>query len=384
MSVWDPLRGPRAVEIIERQVAEGGTHAWLLVGPAGSGKRRVSTAMAAALNCSVEPDVGCGDCSACLRILRHRHPDVHHITAEGTFILVDQIRDSVLAEASRSPFEGKTKVFIVEEADRMNPAAQNALLKTLEEPEAATVFILISDREEELLDTVRSRCREARLEPLSEERVISILTGEGIAPDKALLAARLSEGDVAHARSYALDEATWDRRLLWLGIPRRLTDPLEALDAAAEIVAEAKEAARSQEGAQKREVVELAEMMGEGRGSAGAKTALAKRHKRELRRLEESVLGEALVALAGFYRDVLAARRGAEGVANLDVLEDLQRWAGSDLPDGAFVAAIDRCIVARVALNKNANVPLTIERALLDLLQVVPVDARMATGARSS
>jgi DNA polymerase-3 subunit delta' len=377
MSVWDPLRGPRSIDGIEHQIADGGTHAWLLLGPPGSGKRRVATAMAAALNCRVEPGIGCGECSACLRIVRRRYPDVHHVTAEGTFILVDQIRDSVLSEATRSPFEGITKVFIIEEADRMNPAAQNALLKTLEEPEAGTVFILISDREEELLDTVRSRARIVRLEPLSEESVIEVLVGEGVAADKALLAARLSEGDVALARAFAFDEEVWERRMFWLGIPRRLTDPLETLDAAAEIVTEAREAAKAQEVLQKKEVTELAEMMGEGRGSAGARTALAKRHKRELRRLEESVLGEALVTLAGFYRDVLAARRGAEGVSNLDIIEDLEWWAAAGLQDAAFVAAVDRCIAARAALNKNANVALTIESALLDLMQLVPAEARV-------
>jgi DNA polymerase-3 subunit delta' len=382
VTVWDPLRGPRTIELIERQVAESGTHAWMLLGPPGSGKRRVATAMAAALNCPVGPGVGCGECSTCLRIVRGRYPDVHHVTAEGTFILVDQIRDSVLAEASRSPFEGSTKVFIIEESDRMNPAAQNALLKTLEEPEAATVFILISDREEELLDTIRSRCRIVRLDPLSEERVIEILVAEGVPSDKALLAARLSEGDVALARSFALDDEVWDRRNAWLRLPRRLTDPLEVLDAAAEIVAAAREAAKAHEAMQKQEIIELAEILGEGRGSAGARTALAKRHKRELRRLEESVLGEALVTLASFYRDVLAARRGAEGVGNLDLLEDLQWWAATDIPDASFIAAVDRCVAARVALNKNANVALTIERALLDLLQLVPPEARV--GAREA
>ncbi|MEA2434038.1 MAG: polymerase subunit delta [Actinomycetota bacterium] len=377
MSVWDPVRGPRPIDVVERQIAEGGTHAWLLLGPPGSGKRRVAVAMAAALNCKVDPGIGCGECSTCLRILRQRYPDVHHISAEGTFILVDQIRESVLAEAVRSPFEGITKVFIIEESDRMNPTAQNALLKTLEEPEAATVFILISNREEELLDTVRSRCRMVRLEPLSEERAIELLVAEGVPGDRALLVARLSEGDIALARAYAFDEEVWERRRIWLGIPRRLTDPLETLDAAAEIVAEAREAAKAQEALQKKEVAELAEMMGEGRGSAGARTALAKRHKRELRRLEESVLGEALVTLAGFYRDALAARRGAEGVSNLDILEDLHWWAAADIPDASFVAAVDRCVAARAALNKNANVALTIERALLDLMQLAPAEARV-------
>lgn len=380
MSVWTPLRGNASIELLARQIAQTDlAHAWLLLGPAGSDKAAAATAMAAAVNCQREPGVGCGDCSSCLRILRRRHPDVHHVVPEGTFILVDQIRDTVISEATRSPFEASNKVFVIEEADRMNPAAQNALLKTLEEPGDATMFILLSARDEELLPTIRSRCRVVHLRRVPEEHIANVLEEEGVAPEKALLAARVCEGDLHRARSLTSSPAVWDRRSLWLSMPRRLVSAVDALDAAAEIVSEAREAVKEREAQQKTEVADLAEALGEGRGTAAARNALGKRHKRELRRVEEAVLAEALDTLGSFYRDVIAFRSGGEAVANLDLLEDLQMWAGSEGSDAGLLAAVERCVTARAALSKNANVPLTIETTLLELARLAPPTARLST-----
>ena len=379
MSLWKAAEGSRAAEALAKQIAGGEVpHAWLLMGPAGSGKRPAAVAMAAALNCDEQPGVGCGTCSTCLRIGRHRHPDVHHIVPEGPLIPVDVIRETVIPEANRSPFEGHRKVFIIEEAERMNPAAQNALLKTLEEPQPDTVFVLISDDEEELLDTIRSRCRLFRMEPVPEERVVEILGSEGAATEVAILAARIAEGDLERARSLAFEEDAMARRQTWIGIPRRLGSPVDAQDVAAEIVEEARAAVKAFEKLQKPEVEELAEAMGEKRGTAQARNALAKRHKRELRRLEEEMLGESLQSLGAFYRDVLAARAGGEeSITNLDRLDEIKQWADSEIPDGALVAAVERCVQARAALLKNANASLAIEATLVELTRLVPAHARV-------
>lgn len=377
MSGWDSVFGSRTTEGIKRQLAAGEcSNSWLLLGPSGSGKRSTAMAMAAALNCPVEPDVGCGDCSTCARIARARHPDVHHVVPEGPIIPVDVIRETVIPEAARSPFEGKRKVFIIEEAERMNPFAQNALLKTLEEPQPDTVFLLISDREEELLDTIRSRCRVARLEPVPEARVVELLVREGASAEIATLAARLSDGDVELARSLALDKAMIERRWLFRGIPLRLRGPADAFEAAAEIIAEARDAVKIREASQKREVTQLAEAMGEGRGTAAARTALATRHKRELRRHEDEVLGEALRSLASFYRDVLAARNGAtSAILNLDQSEEIAAWASGDVADAALVAAVERCISGRADLLVNANPTLVVESTLVQLASLAPPPA---------
>lgn len=381
MSVWGPLEGSRVVASLARQIASGEVaHSWLLLGPAGSGKRPAAIAMAAAVQCAVEPGVGCGTCSACLRILRRRHPDVHHIAPEGPLIPVDVIREVVLPEAARSPFEARTKVFVIEEAERMNPAAQNALLKTLEEPLGDTVFILISDREDELLDTIRSRCRIVRLEPIPEQRIVELLEKQGVASQDALVAARVGAGDLERALTIALDDAAGERRSLWLSIPRRLLSPVDALDAAAEVLEEVKRGVKTLEVHQKQEAQELAEILGERRGTAAARNALSKKHKRELKRREEELLGEALQTIASFYRDVIALRSGgAEAVVNIDMMGELETWTGAEVEDADLLRACERCVEARASFISNANLTLAIEATLVEVGHLVPADARIST-----
>jgi DNA polymerase III subunit delta' len=384
MSAWAPVLGARVVEGLRRQMAAGEvTQAWLLLGPPGSGKGAVADAMAAALNCRIAPRSGCGTCSSCERILRRRHPDVHNLAPEGSVIPVDVIREAVLPEAARSPFEGTTKVFVIEDADLMNEPAQNALLKTLEEPQADTVFILTSEHEEELLDTIRSRCRAVRLEAVPEDRLVELLQEEGASKEWARVAARLSEGDVARARPLVLDPAGADRARLWASIPSRLRSAADALDVAAEIHDQARGAGRDHARVQREEIEELAVAMGEGRGTATARNALATRHRRETRRLEEAVMAEALGSLAAFYRDVVAFRAGrAEIVAHLDKSGALEAWAASTVNDARLLAAAERCSRAVAALTQNANVVLTLESALTSIVRLVapPVAGDPVTG----
>ncbi|CAN5791520.1 DNA polymerase III subunit delta' [soil metagenome] len=374
MTVWDALAGSRAADGLAAQVSSGApAQAWLLAGPPGSGKRQAAVAIAAAFNCSLEPGRGCGRCPACARILRGRHPDVHHIVPEGPLIPVDVIREAIIPEAARSPFEAPYKVFIVEEAERMNPNAQNALLKTLEEPQPDTIFVLTTESEDELLDTVRSRCRMFRLDPVPESRIIELLEAEGVEGSQARLAARVAEGDYARARSLALDAEVSRRREMWLGLPMRLGAPSDVLDMAQEVLDAVREAvARRLEG-QKQEVAELADAMGEGRGTAGARNSLAKRHRRELRRLEIEVLGEAFGTLGSLWRDLLVTRRGSpEAITNLDRLDELRSLADTAPRDADLVAAMERCGAARSALERNANAQLLVEATLLDLGRLIP------------
>jgi DNA polymerase-3 subunit delta' len=179
----------------------------------------------------------------------------------------------------------------------------------------------------------------------------------------------------------AEDDTVLARRQVWLGIPARLVVPIDALDAAAEVIAHAKSAVKEREKAQKTEVAELADAMGEGRGTAGARNALAKRHKRELRRVEEEVLAEALTSVASYYRDVLAIRSGAdEAVTNIDRLGDLAAWAEVPVADGALLAAAERCIATRASFQHNANVPLAMEAAFVELARLVPPPSLVPTG----
>lgn len=374
MNVWDKLGESRVIKGLTHQMAgDEIAHAWLILGPGGSGKKAAAKAMAASLNCTTQPGIGCGTCSVCARIMRQRFPDVHHISPEGSIIAVDVIRENVIPEASRSPFEGRRKVFIIEEADLMNDSAQNAILKTLEEPQPDTIFILISSNEEEVLKTIMSRCRVVRLDPVPESRIVELLEDDGASPEIAVLAARLSSGDFDRACQLAEDEEAMARRRIWISIANRLQSPVEAMDVAAEILDQSRSAVKSREKHQKKEVDELADAMGESRGTAAARNSLAKRHKRELRRLEQDVFGEALDSLASFYRDVLAARRGStETVANLDLLGDIEAWAASPVTDASLLRASEICVQTRGTFQHNANPPLQLESLLVQLAVLVP------------
>jgi DNA polymerase III subunit delta' len=372
MSVWDGLDSGRTVAGLQRQLAQGEiSHAWLLSGPSGAGKGAVAYAMAAALNCLHEPLRGCNECTSCRRVLSNAHPDVHRVVPEGSVIAVDAIRDGVIPEATRSPFEGRYKVFVLEQAELMNEAAQSSLLKTLEEPQPDTVFILLSHDEEEILETIRSRCRIVRLDPTAERQLVSMLEGRGASGETALMAARLSQGDAGAARGWAFDAAVAERRSLWLSIPRRLRAAADAIDTAAEILDQARVVGASQKRAHAQETRALAEVIGEGRGTGTARSALALRHRREQRHAEEAVLGEALGTLAGFYRDVVAVRSGSSAsVANLDRIRELQEWARSPVSDGALLSAVERLIAAKAALISNANVLLALEAALAEVTRL--------------
>ena len=156
----------------------------LFAGPRGVGKRRVAIALAQTLNCleSVQGDVfqtdACGHCAACSRIGRGMHPDVLVVEPDDTgSIKIEQVRE-VVDRAQYRPFEGRRRVVIVDEADAMGFPAQSALLKTLEEPPPASVFVLVSSTADSLLSTVLSRCYRLRFGPLAVEEIVKMLMND--------------------------------------------------------------------------------------------------------------------------------------------------------------------------------------------------------------
>src|SRR5215831_3900257 len=167
----------RIVELLSRSVSRGMLPPSLIfAGPAGAGKRQTALAVAQALNC-LTPNVSdpqssnhfavdaCGRCAACVRIARGVHPDVLIVEpGDSGTIKIDQVRD-VVDRAAYRPFEGKRRVVIVDDADALVAAAQNALLKTLEEPPPSSIFILLTPRPDVLLPTVRSRCPRLSFRP---------------------------------------------------------------------------------------------------------------------------------------------------------------------------------------------------------------------------
>ena len=185
----------------------------IFAGPAGVGKRLVALASAQALNCldprkqqsdSIPYDA-CGVCAACTRIERGLHPDVVVIEpGDSGSIKVDPIRD-VIDRSGYRPFEGRRRVVIIDEADALVPQAQNALLKTLEEPPSLSVFILVSARADSLLPTVQSRCPRLRFHPLGAEDVAAALVRTGKKETEAHAIAALADGSIGAALDVSAD-----------------------------------------------------------------------------------------------------------------------------------------------------------------------------------
>jgi DNA polymerase III subunit delta' len=235
----------RLIALLSRAVArETLPPSLLLAGPAGVGKRRAAVAIAEAANClqprstgDLERD-GCGECTACRRIGRGAHPDVILIEPGDTgSIKIEQVRDAI-DRAGYRPFEGRKRVVIIDEADALVQPAQNALLKTLEEPPSASIFLLVSSIPDALLPTVRSRCPRLRFAALAPAEVAEILVRdhEYTEPD-ARAAASDADGSVGRAlaaESADLVEArTLAHRLLEQ--TARVSDPVRRLEAAKDL-----------------------------------------------------------------------------------------------------------------------------------------------------
>ena len=142
------------------------SHAYIISGPHGSGRHNLARQLTAAMLCTSREEKPCGHCGPCLKVNKGIHPDVAVVAGpgEGKPITVDQVRQ-LRADAYIRPNEGERKVYLLEEADQMNPSAQNAMLKLLEEGPRYAVFLLIAGNNGALLQTVRSRCEELALTP---------------------------------------------------------------------------------------------------------------------------------------------------------------------------------------------------------------------------
>ena len=315
-SIWDMVVGhDEAVAVLKEVVAsERVPHAWLFTGPPGIGKLHTARVFAAALNC---PAGGDGTCDSCRRILRGVHPDVHLIVPEGDNLLVEDVR-AVREEASRTHYEAPTAVFILDEADRLTEAAANALLKVLEEPPPDVVFVLVARSAEALVDTVPSRASTLPFVSLSLAELTAALGDDlQLDRDQTAWAAAASHGRLARARALLTDEAARTRRSGVLDLTERLAtgQPSEALAAAATVSTIADEVAAAARLRQDRELAELDEAFGTGRGTGALRKRLETRHRRELRRARFDALRDSVADLLGAYRDLalLAAAPAAGG-----------------------------------------------------------------------
>ncbi|GAA2507809.1 DNA polymerase III subunit delta' [Streptomyces gobitricini] len=398
MPVWDDLVGQDRVQEQLRAAARdadalvtadaGGTaapeasqmtHAWLFTGPPGSGRTTAARAFAAALQC-VSPDralggePGCGFCDGCHTALVGTHADVSTVAAVGTQILVDDMRDTV-RKSFTSPANGRWQVILVEDAERLNEKSANAVLKAVEEPAPRTVWMLCAPSIEDVLPTIRSRCRHLTLRTPPVEAVAdALIRRDGIEPEAAYAAARATQGHIDHARRLATDERARARRATVLKLPLRVADIGGCLKAAQELIDAASEDAKEvAEGTDAKETEEMKAALGGApggrmpRGTAGVMKELEDKQKRRRTRTQRDSLDLALGELTSFYRDVLALQLGSgAALANQDVRDVLDRMARESTPERTL-RRIEAVLACREAMDRNVAPLLAVEAMTMAL-----------------
>jgi DNA polymerase-3 subunit delta' len=362
MSVFASTKGAEAsVALLERDIASGRiAHAYLFAGAAGRLPLEVALAFSAALVC---PQGGCGTCDACLRVTHSAHPDVEVIEPAGMQLLVEQVRHAVRAAALRPVGAGR-RVIVVSGADRMNPMAQNAFLKTLEEPPPSTTIVLLAPSVDALLDTVRSRCREIGFRPPPPAEVAALLEEQGVSAERARYSARVG-GDLSRAVALSRDPVAQQMRAdVVTKALEVLHDPGDALEAAAWLAGRTKELRDrvAEEHAADREAF--------GKFRQETKAVADQRLRREQRRAEQDALDESVDDIASVLRDVLVLHADPQAEVLNEDHRGLLAERVAKLPADAAARVIgamgdiERC---RRRLRANANVLLTMEEVFLAL-----------------
>lgn len=333
VSVFDRVVGQSDVVAQLEAAVIAPVHAYLLAGPPGAGARAAAEAFAAALLC---PRGGCGECRDCRLALSGEHPDVVvHVPAGASMLRAEG--EEIVRLALRSPVEGTRKVIVLHEMHRVSVIAP-MLLKTIEEPPASTVFVLVADFVPTELVTIASRCVRIDVRPLAPGVIESALVAEGIAPEDAAVAAAASGGSVDRARLLASDRGLASRREQWALVPRRLDGSGATVAVVVDELRQLVEAAGAPLTGLHDE--ELAAHEGTGRKQ------LEDAHRRAQRRHRAEELRFGLATLAGRYGDALAAGEGEAA--------DIVR----------AVRSIDR---AAEALVRNPNETLLLQALLLQL-----------------
>jgi len=349
----------------------GMTHAWLFTGPPGSGRSNAARAFAAALQC---PNAGCGECLACRTSLAGSHPDVTLVSTERLSLGVDEVRELV-RRAAMSPTGDRWQVVVVEDADRLTERAADALLKSVEEPAARTVWLLCAPTAEDVVATIRSRCRPLVLRTPPPAAVAQVLRQrDGVTAEVATFAARASQGHIGRARALATDESTRNRRREVLALPTRLTGLGACMTAAANLVDAAnEEAAPIAARLDSAERTDLEQALGMGtrgakpRGAQGALRELEDQQKARAKRLQRDALDRALIELMSFYRDVLVLQTGGGvDLVNEESRRDVEAVARAGSPEST-VRRIQAILDCREALEGSVAPLLALEALLIAL-----------------
>jgi DNA polymerase-3 subunit delta' len=349
VTTFKGIIGHEAVrELLEAEL-QNPAHAYLFVGPSNVGKAMTARLFGAEI-------VGAGDADAVRRAVAGTHPDLVLVAPEGrTAITVDQAR-AVVAASVLSPLESESKVFLFEEASMLNDEAANALLKTIEEPIGSTSFVLVADSEFDLPATIASRCRTIVFGRVNEVDIAHGLEAQGIDPERALEAARISGGRPGLALALASEPAVAAFREAWLSVPEAVTDhPGDAYRSASKVL-EATEPLLAAVKARQEEEIERNHPDGE------IPKFVQDRLARELARASDALYVTGLELLASFYRDTAASQMGAD-VQNTDVPVALL----TRMDAKTAVARAERIFDAIDALHANQRPNLALAALFVDL-----------------
>lgn len=373
--VWADVVGQdEAVATLRAAAADPSamTHAWLITGPPGSGRSNAARAFAAALQCGGADPVA--DERAITEVLAGTHPDVTVVATDKVTIAIDEVR-SLIGLAQRSPARGRWRVIIVEDADRMMERTSNVLLKAIEEPPERTVWLLCAPSPQDVVVTIRSRCRPVVLRVPPVGAVADLLARrDGIDREVALAAARAAQSHIGLARRLARDADARARRARVLSIARRIRGVGDAVLAAGELneVAQA-EAAASTEERNAAEKAELLRTLGAEPGQTlppnlrSQVRQLEDDQKRRATRAQRDVLDRALVDLLSLYRDVLVVQLGSDvELVNTELAEAVDDLAHGSTPEQTL-RRMDAIGQARTRLAGNVAPLLALEAMAIAL-----------------
>ena len=389
MSVFDDLVGQAAVRTqlerasrAARAQIEGGeqrtggspmSQAWLFTGPPGSGRSVAARAFAAALECTGSVP-GCGQCQGCQSVMSGSHPDVEVMSTQGVTITVDQTR-SMVGRSYVAPGVGTWRILIVEDADRMAERTTNVLLKAIEEPPVFTVWMLCTPSPDDVMTTIRSRCRSVALTIPSPHDVAELLMRrDGVAPEAALVAARAAQSHIGMARALATNPEVANQRLRTLREAVSIRGTGDAVLAAQRLLASATERAEKQsthsDGA---ELAELKRSLGvedDKRVPPAVRAQireLEENQKRRATRSKRDVLDRAMVDMLSLFRDVLTVQLEAGvDLVNEDFSQEIHDLARSSAP-AQSVHRMDSIAQARQRLAGNVDPLVTLEAMMLSM-----------------
>ena len=379
-ALFDQIIGQaRAIEILQRAVVAGAApdgsqalvQSWLFTGPPGSGRSYIAIAFAGALLCN---DGGCGACQSCHLVQSGSHPDLEVVRTEGLSLKIDEVRE-IIARASWEPSSSRYRVVVIEDAERLTESAANALLKAIEEPGIRTIWLLCAPTIEDVLPTIRSRCRQIGLITPTTEAVAELLIREEkVSESIANFAARASQGHIGRARFLVREPESRARRDEIITMALSLSDVAGAMSGAARLMeiaaAEAESEASERDEAEREQLATALGVGATGKAPAGSSKALKdleKEQKSRVTRATRDSIDRALLDISTAYRDLLTIHMGIANerqLINEHLREAIEKRASScTLTD--VMARWEIVMTTRRTLKFNVAPLLALEALLL-------------------